>query len=424
MFPSPIHRRALLPSSSPKLKVLISGAGIAGPCFAYWLARTRLDASITVVERSPVPRATGQSIDIRGTAINVIKKMGLEADVRARHTTEEGTRILNKAGKVFADFGKGDAFTAEYEILRADLCGLFLDATSKLPNVRYMYGDYVTGLNQDKKSVAVTFDSGKTETYDLVVGADGSTSKIRGMILDKQSREGSYNFIGQYIAYFSIPSRPSDTKHWYWYNAPKGVALMMRPHRNPNTVGCYMCITTPARERKYPDVEAAMDEGPDAQKRILHEYFDNAGWEAKRILDGMDHCSDFYMSRAAQVKLPIWHSGRTVLLGDAAFATFGIGTSLAIQSAYYLAGELSRIQSSDEVPEAVQVYEKVYRKIYTKSEDLPPGFPQIAFPQTSWGLGLRNATIWLASRTKVYRLLQEENASADSKLADYDWREI
>jgi 2-polyprenyl-6-methoxyphenol hydroxylase-like FAD-dependent oxidoreductase len=54
--------------STPQLKVLISGAGIAGPYFAYWLARARLRTSITIVEQSPTPRATGQAIDIRGPA--------------------------------------------------------------------------------------------------------------------------------------------------------------------------------------------------------------------------------------------------------------------------------------------------------------------------------------------------------------------
>ena len=44
-------------------------ACIAGPCLASWLAKTRLDISITVIERSPSPRVTGQAIDIRGPAV-------------------------------------------------------------------------------------------------------------------------------------------------------------------------------------------------------------------------------------------------------------------------------------------------------------------------------------------------------------------
>lgn len=86
--------------SNIKLKVLISGAGIAGPCLAYWLARTHLDVSITIIERSPSPRVTGQSMDIRGPAIEIFKDMKLEEAVRSRHTTEEGTRFVNSSGKL------------------------------------------------------------------------------------------------------------------------------------------------------------------------------------------------------------------------------------------------------------------------------------------------------------------------------------
>jgi 2-polyprenyl-6-methoxyphenol hydroxylase-like FAD-dependent oxidoreductase len=416
-----------LMNPTPKLNVLVSGAGIAGTCLAYWLSKTSLNTSITVLERSPVPRPTGQSVDIRGPAISIVKKMGLEPAIRARITNEEGTVLLNTAGKPFAGFGKGDAFTADYEILRADLCGLFLDATKKLDSVKYTYGDYVTALDQTEKNVNVTFNSGRKETYDLVIAADGSTSKIRSMILEEASLKNSYRFLGQYVAFFSIPSQPTDTKHWLWYNAPnnnpkipKGLGLMTRPHRNPDTIGVYMCITKPAHGHYDPIVEQALKGGVDAQKKMLHTYFRNAGWEAKRILAGMDNADDFYMSRTATVHLPKWHNNRTVLLGDAAFATFGIGTSLAIESAYFLAGELSKIQSGADIPQALAKYEEAFRKIQGE-EELPPGYPQIAFPSTTWGLRLRDATLWLASKTKVYKLLPNDDAENASVLPEYDW---
>ena len=61
------------------LKVLIAGAGIAGTCLAYWLTKTPLDISITIVERSPSPRATDQPIGIRGPAVEIIKAMKSES---------------------------------------------------------------------------------------------------------------------------------------------------------------------------------------------------------------------------------------------------------------------------------------------------------------------------------------------------------
>ena len=200
--------------SASKLKVLIAGAGIAGPCLAYWLSRTRLNISITIIERSVTPRITGQAIDVRGPAIEIVKKMKLEEAIRSRHTTEEGTRFVNSSGKTFAQFSAGDNFTADYEILRADLSQLFLEATERLDNVQYIYGDSVKSLEQTDKHVDAIFTSGSRDTFDLVVAADGSGSKTRPLILDEQVLRDSYHFLGQYVAFFSIPSRPTDPKLW------------------------------------------------------------------------------------------------------------------------------------------------------------------------------------------------------------------
>jgi 2-polyprenyl-6-methoxyphenol hydroxylase-like FAD-dependent oxidoreductase len=181
---------------------------------------------------------------------------------------------------------------------------------------------------------------------------------------------------------------------------------MIRPHRNPSTMGAYLCIAMPARGQADPAVEDAMDKGTEDTKRMLHEYFQDVRWEGKRVLEGMNDAEDFYMSRAAQVKLPKWTNGRVLVLGDAAWATFGVGTTLAIEGAYILAGELSKIQSSSDIPQALEKYEEVFRPLYAKMEDLPPGFPQILFPHTAWGLGLRDSVLWFVSKTKMYKLFQ------------------
>ncbi|KAF2092768.1 FAD/NAD(P)-binding domain-containing protein [Rhizodiscina lignyota] len=409
--------------STPHLKVLISGAGIAGPCLAYWLARTRLRTSITIVERSRTPRVTGQAIDIHGSAIEILKRMNLLDAVRSCYTTEEGTAFLDSSGKAIAQFGAGENFTAQYEILRGDLSRLLLEATETSDNIKYVYGDPITSLKQTDSDINVTFAGGSEDTFDLVVAADGATSSTRPMILDEQILKDGYKFLGQYNAFFSIPSRPDDSRMWQIYNLRKGLCIMKRPHRNPSTMGSYLCITMPARGRRDPTVEDAMDKGADETKRMLHSYFDDAGWEAKRVLEAMDHAEDFYMSRAAQVKLPKWSNGRAVLLGDAAWATFGSGTTLAIGGAYMLAGELSRIQSSSDIPQALKRYEEIFRPIYTKMEDPIPGFPQIMFPQTALGLGVRDSALWFLSKTKVYKLFGG-GPEIEWELQSYDWADV
>ncbi|KAG9185528.1 hypothetical protein G6011_06859 [Alternaria panax] len=382
-----------MPSTkAPQLKVLINGAGIAGLTLAYWLARTPLNACIT-------------SIEIRGGAVSIVEKMGLLPRVLALNTTEEGTRLVNTSSKILAEFGKGEnSFTFEYKILRADLCGLFLDASKDTKNVNYVYGDYVIAVQQTDKAVDVTFSSGKKDNFDLVVGADGSASRIRSLILDEETQ------------------KESDTKHWYWYNAPKGLGLMTRPHRDGKTIDVYMCITTPAHGHRNPLVEKSMNDGLEKQKEILYTYFNDAGWQAKRILAGVNECDDFYMSRAAYFKLPTWTNNRAVLLGDAAHATFGVGTTLAVEGAYLLAGELGKIQRSDEIPAALKRYEDTFSNIQGIDENLPPGFPQLAFPQTAWGIKVRDLLAWTIWKSRAYKLIPNDRDNSDeSKLPKYEW---
>jgi 2-polyprenyl-6-methoxyphenol hydroxylase-like FAD-dependent oxidoreductase len=415
---------AALKASAPKLKVLISGAGIAGPCLAYWLARTRLHTSITIIERSPAPRVTGQALDIHDSAIEVVKRMGMLDAVRSYSTTEEGTRFINSSGKAFAEFMAPSHFTAEYEILRADLSQIFLEATEPLENVRYIYGDSIKSIEQTDKYINVIFATGSKNTFDLFVAADGAASKTRSMILDDETLKDSSKLLGMYNAFFSIPKKSTDPKLWQIYNAPKGLGIMIRPHRTTSTMGAYLTIATAARGIQDPGLDDALCKGTKAMKRVLHERFDDAGWEAKRVLDGMDQAEDFYMSSATQVKLPKWTNGRALVLGDAAWATFGIGTTLAIEGAYTLAGELSKINSTDDVPRVLGRYEEVFRPLYTEKGDLPPGFPQIMFPQ-SWGLSVRDSLLWTMSKTKIHKLLLgHSDQNVVFKLPEYDWKSI
>jgi len=126
------------------------------------------------------------------------------------------------------------------------------------------------------------------------------------------------------------------------------------------------------------------------------------------------------MSRAAQVKLSKWTNGRALVIGDAAFAIFGIGTSLAIEGTYVLAGELSKVHSSNDVPRALKRYEEVFRPLYAKSEEIPPFFPQWVFPQTALGLWIRDSTLWFVSKTKMYKIFQGDSGEK-MKMPSYDW---
>lgn len=108
------------------LDILVSGASIAGPVAAYWLARA--GHRVTVVERADQLRRAGQNIDVRGPGREVLRRMGLEEAVLAAGTDEKGIRFVDDQGRTLAEFSAGTddtgGATAEVEILRGELAKL------------------------------------------------------------------------------------------------------------------------------------------------------------------------------------------------------------------------------------------------------------------------------------------------------------
>lgn len=418
-----------------ELNILISGAGIAGPALAFWLSRSNLNATITIIERAPAPRTAGQAIDIRGPAVKVIRMMGLEETIQSKHTQEQGIAFVSEDGTIQAQFdASGDAEkqsgTSEYEILRADLAKVFMDATDGFENVKYAFGESIAGMEQHDGGVEVTFSGETAKTvYDLVVGADGMSSKTRQLLFEEpdSERDSDYDFLGQYQAYFSIPSVPSDGPLWQNHQSPGGRTICMRPHRGGQTVGAYLVATTPTKARD-PELESALHGDAATQRATLRKYFKDVGWESARVLDGMDQASDFYFQQIAQVKLPKWSKDHGVLLGDAAYCPTpisGQGTSVAIVGAYVLAGELSKIDGPEGIDAALQEYEGVLKPYVEMAQKLPAGAPQIVNPQTKLGLFLLNGVLGFLGWSQLYKYLLDgvgEVSEKDWKLPEYEWQ--
>ena len=424
------------------LHVLISGAGVAGASLALMLARHpgfKHRPIITLIERSPQPRTTGQSIDIRGPAVDVIRKLGWEQEIKNRHTTEKGLALLNEDGKTVAYFpATGDtkvqSATSEYEILRGELTGMLLDGVDAEKNlgadITVVYGETISSMEDTPTGVHVHFARGKLEPqrYDVVVAADGISSSTRALIFGPDDKREHVRPSGMYLSFFSIPRIPSDDQTWAWATFPPGLAVHRRPHRNGETMGVYLSICHPTKARD-PDLEAIVHADVATQKRYLRQRFEASSckWEIKRFLEGLDAADDFYMTHWCQVSTPRWAKGRCVTLGDAAFATMGVGTSLAMIGAYCIAGELAQIGSSEEVPGALKRYEEVFRPYVKKFDFKLPGFPQLANPQTAWGNGVKHFLAGTVAFLRVHVLMGwvagwvGSDDSKGWKLPEYGW---
>lgn len=361
------------------LRILISGAGIAGNALAFWL--TRLGHDVTVVERYPILRASGLQLDLRGPGIEVLRRMGLEQAFREKSVPEQGMQVVDSKGRQRAYFpvsgpdGKNkNSLTSEFEIMRGDLCRLFHDAAIKPPGndgAKYKFGTSIESFNQDENSVDVRFENGEMGRYDLLVGADGQWSRTRRMMLGLDAASGGvphadglHPVKGLFFAYFTMrrPIQEGENYISTSYIAPGKRGIMTRRHSQQEMQVMLSCKTDSERLKnaRRGDVEE--------EKQAFAEIFQGAGWQTEELLKFMREADDFYCERLGLVKLEPWSRGRITLLGDAAYCPTvltGMGTTSAVVGAYILAGEIgNRCRDhggTDSISAALSAYEAKFR---------------------------------------------------------------
>ncbi|WBB76501.1 FAD-dependent monooxygenase [Micromonospora sp. WMMD1128] len=199
--------------------VLISGAGVAGPALAYWLRHH--DITPTVVEQAPAPRAGGHAVDVRGVALQVIKRMGLTEPLRRAHTQMRGMSMLDAHGTEIMRstemaLSSGRLDSDDIEVLREDLTDMLIDATR--PHTRYLFGDSVTALEQHRDGIRATFDHAPPETFDLVVGADGLHSTVRRLAFGPE--QPHVRHLHAYVGVFTAPNFLDLDRWQVWLRAP------------------------------------------------------------------------------------------------------------------------------------------------------------------------------------------------------------
>lgn len=298
--------------------------------------------------------------------------------------------------------GSGDAkqqsLLSEYEIFRDDLSRIIHDFTKDLPRVRYTFGEQVKIMTQDEKGVNVEFLNGRLPNarYDLVVAADGATSRTRALAFECKVQDHMRS-LNAWAAFSTIDKDLlNGSKAGQLTNSTPGRGVMLLPDHDTNhnrvlLMGCYGS----SRSAMMPFFRRAVKEGDAALKTFLEDFFRGHGRDD--ILAAVTQSDKLYASEAAQVKIPSLYTGRIVMVGDAGYAAgpVGTGTSLAITGAYVLAGELQ--SHGDDLAAGLQAYSDRMRPIIQDMQQVPPGFPGIMTPQTAWGLGIRDAVIQVAA---------------------------
>jgi 2-polyprenyl-6-methoxyphenol hydroxylase-like FAD-dependent oxidoreductase len=362
-------------------KILISGAGIAGPTLAYWLMQQGITP--TIVERAPHLRTGGYVIDFWGLGYDVADKMGLLPALEREGYVVRELRLVDEHGRRVGGFDAsvfGTLTGGRYvSLARSELAKLLYERIAGRCEVRF--GDTITGIDDQSDGVRVAFRNAPEQRFDAVIGADGLHSEVRRLVFGPQERFERY--LGYTVAAFQAEGyRPRDELVYLSYAIP-GRQVARFAMRGDRTMFLFVFAAD-----QPPDVDP---HDIAAQKALLKATFGDAGWECPQILAALDATDDLYFDRVSQIQMDAWSKGRVALVGDAAFCVSllaGQGTALAMGAAYVLAGELAHARAAPEA--AFQRYEALMRPLIAVKQKAARQFASGFAPKTQLGLFVRN----------------------------------
>ncbi|MEV0636796.1 FAD-dependent monooxygenase [Streptomyces sp. NPDC050619] len=370
-------------TTGAKREVLISGASISGPTLAYWLHRSGF--AVTVVEKAGALRGGGYPIDVRGTAIEVVRRMGILPRLRDAHIDSRRCTFLNADGGEVASVNPsavaGSVEGQDLEVRRGDLAASLYALVRD--DVEFLFGDSIDTLDQSGQGVDVTFHSGRRRTFDLVVGADGMHSHTRESLFGPE--EQFHRYLGYCFAIFTLPNTFELSHELVMWNTPGKAAALYAVGDN-DELHAFLNF-----HRPEPPFDALRN--PDAQRDLVATVFAGAGWEVPGLVDAMRDADDLFFDTAGQIRMPHWSSGRVALVGDAAYAPSfltGQGSSLALVGAYMLAGALA---TNRDHTAAFAAYERDVREFVAMNQALVDNGAATLFPTTTRALEQRNTML-------------------------------
>lgn len=380
------------------MRVLISGASIAGPVLAYWLDRYGFD--VTVVERAPTLRKTGgHAVDLFRPAMEISAKMGVlpRIEDRATETTRLSIYRDGAARPIRVDLTKiyRAASDRHVEIMRDDLSEIYYNAA----DVEYLFGDSITAISPDGE---VTFEHAPGRRFDVVIGADGLHSNVRRLVFGDEA--GLTDYLGGYLAVASAPKSLAPDGEMVGHVEIGRIAGVYSARHLDDARVLFM-FHSPELAYHHRDVQR--------QKELLRDAFAGMHPRVDGWLDQLDDTLAFYFDSITQLQIDSWSRGRVTLVGDAGYCpgpAVGGSTSLAVIGAYVLAGELA--QAAGDYVQAFAAYEQRMREPVRRSRAFARGAAKTVVPGSAAALWLvtRGAQLVSALPTPVSRAVARLNA--------------
>lgn len=362
------------------MKVLVSGASMAGLSAAYWFSR--LGHEVLVVERADGLRPGGAPIDVRGRALGTAERMGILGRIAEQqvHFFAPG-KVLDGSGKQVASFDLrwfANETDDDIEISRDRLNRILLDSIPE--QVEFRFRTSIASLADGADGVQATLSDGHGDRWDLVVGADGLHSNVRKLAFGPE--KDYVRHFGYYVALVDLPQ----DREWQrgMLNIP-GLKISVRDAGDgPQSM---MLVASPEIDYDWRDIEI--------QRRMIDDFLSRIdAWQvpALRAAFSAADAKGFYFDSVSQTHMSSWTKGHAAVIGDAghcAALLSGMGTTLAMVAAETLATTWT--ECGGDMQAASPLYHERLRPYVEQCQAFAHEGAPIMVPQTQEALDERNA---------------------------------
>ncbi|MFF9219080.1 FAD-dependent oxidoreductase [Streptomyces viridosporus] len=335
-------------SELKNLKIAIVGAGYGGAAAAK--ALSLLGADVDVYEQANQIREVGAGIGLRPATMNRFRQWGIFDAIAKVTSPSEYFEILTATGDpIMKETWPADGEQTHTHLIHR---GDFIDALlGVLPEGMVHLGHKLETVQDKGDGSVLTFAGGRTVEADLVVGADGIKSVVRGQLFSDQGPV----FSGEH-AYRAVI--PVDATHGMVVDdnlrmyIGRGTKVYLLPLRHRGQVS--FDITALCPDSTW---------NPQVTKDDLLKTVE--GFDERLVSITRDLDMDTVNVRAVYDIDPVdtWHSDSVVLVGDAAHSMLhhqGQGANSAIEDAGALADALREAAS---VKEALALYQATRKPV-------------------------------------------------------------
>ena len=334
------------------MKIAIVGGGIGGLTAALALSQNPYD--ITVFERSAGIREIGAGVQISPNAGRLLHSLGLGA-AYSEISVNPHRVVLRRweDDSIIRATDLDESFISQHQVplanvARNELVEIIGNAVAARANVTLKFSTHVVAVEPGESSSVVLFSDGSSQTFDIVIGADGIHSVVRPCVggVDKPRFSGSaaYRALVPRSAVEDLPvdvtNRMGPDRHVVSYFIGRN-----RSHLN------LVCISP---EDSW-ESESWTEQGT---MEDLYSRFEGWSFDFLSLLGRVEE-PVFRWALYDREPLEQWGIGTTTLLGDACHPMLPFmaqGSCQAIEDAVVLARCLSDVGTSDAVS-ALRRYE-------------------------------------------------------------------